>query len=180
MTREGYLAGTSMEGGYPSEADILDYLHERGLEILTENNPNFITEFLKYLWGLVNALEWTLAIGVYCPTTTTINIRGGKYIFDGTVKTYTSGSNINPTDNDTTYVWMKGDNTVGYGIDGNGWPEYDHIKLAEVDVNSGGSITDIRDLRGQSFMSYLGSLTTANVVCKDGQVVCKDNEVVTK
>jgi hypothetical protein len=154
MTREGYAAGTSLENGYPAEADILEYFSDRGLEIITENNPNFIVEFVQSLWGLLNAFDWAGALGVYCPSTTTFNVRGGKYLFADEVKTYTPGTAVNPTDNDTTYIWMKYDNTIGSGIDGSGWPTFEHIKLAEIDVDAAGVITDVRDLRGETFLRY--------------------------
>jgi len=167
-----------MEGGYPPEADMLTDIKNFGIELITDNNDNFITEYVKFLWGIVNALAWAGALGVYCPTTSTFNVRGGKYLYKGEVKTYTPGSNVNPTDNDTTCVWLNGDNTIGSDIDGNGWPVADHMKLAEIDVDSDGDITDVRDLRGQSFLQLFTNLTPDNVVCKNNEVVCKDNEVV--
>ena len=39
----------AMEGGYPAEADIDTYISERGLELLTEDNPNFIQDFKQYV-----------------------------------------------------------------------------------------------------------------------------------
>jgi len=178
--RKGYAAGTSMGGGYPPEADILEFFSDRGLEIITENNPNFMVEFVQYLWGILNAFDWANVLGVYCPSVTTFNVRGGKYLFKGTVKTYAPGSAVDPTDNDTTYIWLKPDNTIGSAIDGNGWPTTEHVKLAEIDVDSGGNITEIRDLRGRTFLQYADYLMSSNVVCKNNEVVCKNNEVVTK
>lgn len=171
----------AMEGGYPAEADIDRYLSDRGLELVTENNPNFIEEDKQRAYGIVNAFNWAGALGAYCPSPTTFNVRGGKYLFRGEVKTYSPGSAVDPTDNDTTYIWLKPDNTIGSGIDGSGWPATEHIKLAEIDVDSDGKITGVRDLRGRTFLQYLReNLTAENVVCKNNQVVCKDNEVVTK
>lgn len=144
-----------MSGGYPSESDIEDFLSNRGLESITENNPNFMAEWLQTLWGVLNAFDWAGALGVYCPSPITFNVRGGKYSFKGIVKTYATGSAINPTDNDTTYIWLKPDNTIGSDIDGNGWPDTEHIKLAEIDVDSNGKITAVRDLRGQTFLQYI-------------------------
>lgn len=143
-----------MAGGYPAEADINEFLSDRGLELITENNPNFLLEWKQTIWGFLNALDWVIALGVYCPSPTTFNVRGGKYLFAGEIKTYTPGEAIDPTDNDTTYVWIKPDNTIDSDIDGNGWPSTDHIKLAEIDVDSDGNITEIRDLRGQTFLNY--------------------------
>jgi len=143
-----------MTGGYPDEADIDTFLSDRGLELITENNSNFMLEYKQAIWGLLNALDWAAALGVYCPTTTTFNVRGGKYLFKGEVKTYTPGSAVDPTDNDTTYIWMEPDNTIDSGIDGDGWPTTEHIKLAEIDVDSDGIITDVRDLRGETFLNY--------------------------
>jgi len=176
MTREGYAAGTEMGNGYPAEAAILDFLYNRGLELITENNPNFIVEFVRCLWGVVNAFDWAGTLGVYCPSTTTFNVRGGKYLFAGKVKTYTPGSATDPTDNDTTYIWMNTDNTIGNGIDGDGWPSTEHIKLAEIDVDSEGVVTDIRDLRGQTFLQHLNF---GQILCYEGEVLTYENEVLT-
>ncbi len=143
-----------MTGGYPAEADIDTFLSDRGLELLTETNPNFIVEFKQFVFGLLNALDWAGVLGVYCPSPTTFNVRGGKYLFAGEVKTYSPGSAVNPTDNDTTFVWLKPDNSIGSAVDGTGWPATDHIKLAEIDVDSAGIITEIRDLRGETFLNY--------------------------
>jgi hypothetical protein len=171
----------AMTGGYPLEADIDTYLSDRGLELVTENNPNFIAEFKQFIWGLLNALDWAGALGVYCPSATTFNVRAGEYLYKGQIKTYTPGSDVNPTDNDTTYIWLTASNTIGSAIDGTGWPSSEHVKLAEIDVDASGNITEIRDLRGRTFLQYPGeNLAAWNVVCKDNQVVCKNNEVVTK
>lgn len=144
----------SMTNGYPDEADINTFLSDRSLELITENNPNYIAEFKQYIWGILNRLDWAGALSVYCPTPTTFNVSSGKYLFKGEVKTYAPGSAVDPTDNDTTYIWLNADNTIGSDIDGNGWPNTEHIKLAEIDVDSDGIITDIRDLRGESFLQY--------------------------
>jgi len=151
----------TMQGGYPAVSDILAYLSGRGIEELTEYNNNFLTEFRQLLWALLNAADWTAALGVYCPSATTFNVRGGSYLFKSEVKTYTPSSAVDPTDNDTTYIWMKPDNTIGSGIDGSGWPTTEHIKLAEIDVNSSGNITAVRDMRGKYFLNYIASYLTA-------------------
>lgn len=150
----------TMTNGYPAEADIDTYLNDLGIEIVTENNPNFFGEYKQELWGQLNALRFAMSLSVYPASSTTFNVRGGDYLFEGEVKTYTPGSAVDPTDNDTTYVWMKPDNTIGSDIDGNGWPSTEHIKLAEIDVDSSGIITDIRDLRGQHFLNYLTTYHT--------------------
>jgi len=171
----------AMNGGYPAEADIDTFLSDRGLESITEGNPNFIPEFKQFVYGIVLAGDWVGVLGVYCPSATTFNVRGGLYLFKGEVKTYTPGSAVNPTDNDTTYIWLLSDNTIGSGIDGTGWPNVEHVKLAEIDVDSDGVITAVRDLRGQTFLRQLKDyITAADVVCKNNEVICKNNEVVTK
>lgn len=144
----------TMTGGYPDEAAIDEFLAARGYELLTAGNANFIAEHKQFVWGLLNAMGWSAALGVYCPTALTFNIRGGGYLFKGVVKTYTPGDAVNPTDNDTTYVWLDADNAVGSDIDGDGWPDAEHIKLAEIDVDSDGIITEVRDLRGETFLQY--------------------------
>lgn len=140
--------------GYPSEADIEIWLAALGIELTSENNVNFMQEYRQEVFGIVNALRFAMTLSVYCPTTTTFNVRGGEYQFAGVVKTFTAPSNIDPVDNDTTYIWMKPDNSIGSAIDGTGWPATEHIKLAEIDVDSGGVITDVRDRRGDAFMIH--------------------------
>jgi len=170
----------TMSGGYPAEVDIDSFLNSRGFELITENNPNFIQEFKQFFFGLLNALDWAGALSVYCPSPTTFNVRGGKYLFAGEVKTYTPGSAVDPTDNDTTYIWLKPDNTISSGIDGNDWPDTKHVKLAEIDVDSDGKITAIRDLRGQTFLEYRNDETFFdNIVTYDGDVVTYEGNVVT-
>jgi hypothetical protein len=168
-----------MTGGYPAEADIDTFLADRGLELLTENNENFIAEFKQFAWGIFNRLDWAAALAVYCPSTTTFNVAGGQYLYKGEVKTYTPGAAVNPTDNDTTYVWLTPANAVASGIDGSGWPATEHIKLAEIDVDSGGIITDVRDLRGRALLSYAPADSILDdIVTHDGDVVVYDGEVV--
>ncbi len=136
-------------GGYPAGTDIETYLDGLGLEIVDENNNNFMAQYKQFVYGLINAVRWAASLGVWLPSASTFNVRSGRYNWRGTVKTYTAAGAVDPTDNDTTYVWMESDNTIGSGIDGSGWPESDHIKLAELVVDSGGVITDITDLRGE-------------------------------
>lgn len=141
----------SFDYGYPAEADIDDFLAERGVEIVEENNNNYILQFKQMLWRLLQSCDYARVLSVYAASSTTFNVVGGRYDYSGTIKTYTPGSAIDPTDNDTTYVWMKPDNTIGSDIDGNGWPGTAHIKLAEIDTDSDGVITDIRDMRTVAF-----------------------------
>lgn len=168
-----------MDGGYPAEADIDQFLGERGIELVTENNPNYIGEFKQMLYAILNRLDFAGALAVYCPSAATFNVAGGSYLYRGTVKTYSPGSAVDPTDNDTTYIWLTGANAVGSGIDGSGWPDAEHIKLAEIDVDSEGVITDVRDLRGRAFLDYApaDSILERIVTC-EGDVVCYEGEVV--
>jgi len=146
-----------MNNGYPSYQDAIAYLNDRGIEEVTEWNEAFITEFCQLLYALTNFADWAGALGVYCPSSATFNVRGGNYLFAGTVKTYTPGDAVDPTDNDTTYIWLKTDNTIDSAVDGTGWPTTEHVKLAEIDVDADGIITAIRDLRGKTFLNYIGN-----------------------
>lgn len=145
--------------GYPALADILDAAESLGIEGVALGNTNFIEDYWKSLWGLINSMRWAMSLGVYPASATTFNVRGGNYLWDNAVKTYTPGAVIDPTDNDTTYVWMASDNTVGHAVDGTGWPTALHIKLAEIDVDSDGIITDVRDLRDKALLQYKGELS---------------------
>jgi len=170
----------AMTGGYPPEANIDDYLADRGIELIPLGTANFTGEYKQSTWGLLNAVDWAGALGAYCPSPTTFNVRGGSYLFAGEVKTYAPGDAVDPTDNDTTYIWLEPDNTISSGVDGDGWPTTEHIKLAEIDVDSDGVITAVRDLRGRAFFEYRNDVTFFDkVVCFDNEVVCYDNNVVT-
>jgi len=141
-----------MTYGYPALADINTYFAACGFELPVENNPNYFSDEKRKFWSIFNALGWARPLGVWCPTSTTFNVRSGDYLWDNEVKTFTAGSAVDPTDNDTTYIWIDGANAIGSGVDGDGWPACDHFKLAEIDVDSDGVITDIRDLRGRNFL----------------------------
>jgi len=149
-----------MVQGYPAVAVIEDFFSDKKIEIMTYQNPNWFVELQQAIWGILKAVEWALPLGPYCPTASTVNVRGGKYLYKGELKTYTPSADINPTDNDTTYIWLEPDNAIDSAIDGTGWPTTEHIKLAEVDVDETGVITDVRDLREQSFLQYLASYLT--------------------
>ena len=147
---------SQMGNGYPAEGDIDSLLDTLGIEIMTENNPNWYAELKQTVWGLLNSWRWASALGVWLPDSTTFNVRGGPYRFAGQVKTYSPGAAVDPTDNDTTYIWMAGNNTIGSGVDGSGWPAAEHLKLAEIDVDADGVITDVRDMRGKNFPTIIG------------------------
>jgi hypothetical protein len=163
-----------MSQGYPAVADIDTALAARGIEMIHENNMEDLHSDLKReKWAHTNFCDWAGNLGVFCPSPSTFNVVGGKYLFRGDIKTYTPSTAVNPTDNDTTYIWLKPDNTIDSAVDGTGWPATEHVKLAEIDVNSSGVITAVRDLRGQTFMDYShgfepivlkASLTAGNTV----------------
>ena len=167
----------AMTGGYPAEADIDTYLSARGLELVTLGNANYYAEQKQFVWGLVNMLDWAGALAVYAASATTFNVRGGQYVWKGTVKTYSPGSAVDPTDNDTTYVWLEGDNTIGYGVDGNGWPDCEHIKLGEITVDSDGDITAVTDRRGRAFMR-LPQAEAEDLVFCDNEIIAYENEAI--
>lgn len=150
--------------GYPELQDILDQAEELGLEGIALGNTNFIEDYWKSIWGIINALRWAMSLGVYPASSTTFNVRGGNYLWDNTVKTYTPGTAVDPTNNDTTYIWMKADNTIGYAVDGTGWTTDPHIKLAEIDVDADGVITAVRDLRDKLFLRRTGDVPAGAVV----------------
>lgn len=169
----------TMSGGYPAEADIDQFLSDRGVELVTENNSNYYGEMKQMLFAILNRVDFAGALAVYCPATTTFNVAGGEYLYRGEVKTFAPGAAVNPTDNDTTYVWLTPANAVGSGIDGDGWPDTEHIKLAEIDVDSDGLITDVRDLRGRAFMDYapVDSILERIATC-DGEIIVYEGDVV--
>jgi len=89
----------TMTNGYPPESDIDTFLSDRGIENIPENDDNFMQELKQFVYGILNATDHTLALGVWCPSSTTFNVWGGRYLFNGEAKTYTAGSAVDPTDN---------------------------------------------------------------------------------
>jgi len=165
-----------MTAAYPTEAAIEALFAAWGLEVPDENNDNYIQQFKQCLYSLLDS--WPRPLRVWCPSTTTYNVVGGPYNWRGTVKTYAPGAAVNPTDNDITYIWLDPDNTVGYAVDGTGWPTHDHLKLAEITVDSDGVIAAVTDKRGQSFLQHK-NFGLDTVVCCDGAAVAYDNQLVT-
>ncbi|HAL45502.1 MAG: hypothetical protein A2Y12_08830 [Planctomycetes bacterium GWF2_42_9] len=147
-----------MLNGYPAVTDIETLLAAEGVEELGDNNSNFRTEWMQFLYRLLMRTKFAAALNVYCPSSTTFNIVGGTYNYKGAVKTYAPGSAVDPTDNDTTYIWLNPDNTIGSGIDGSGWPATEHFKLASIVVDSSGVITAINDLRGYELLKFAPSV----------------------
>jgi hypothetical protein len=153
------MSDVAMSQGYPAVAVIETALAARGIEMIPENNmEDLYSDLKRFYWAMLNAFDWASALGVWPASSTTFNVRAGKYHYKGEVKTYTPSTAINPTDNDTTYVWLEPDNTVGSAVDGTGWPTTEHVKLAEIDVDSGGVITAVRDLRGQTLWNFIDGI----------------------
>ncbi len=146
--------------GYPTEAAIATYLAAQGFEEITENNTTFMQEYRQALWRLLSRSEGAGVLSVYAATTTTFNIVAGKYLWNGEEKTYTAGANVNPTDTDTTYVWLDNANALQSVIDGTGWPATEHLKLAEVVVDGSGIITNIVDRRTVVQKTHGGGITS--------------------
>lgn len=132
---------------YPTSANILTYLTSQGVEEITENNTDFLQEFRQFVWQFLKRSEGAGVAAVYGDTTTTFGVVGGIYNWSGTEKTLTGTTGTDPTDNDTTYVWIDGSNAIQSAIDGTGWPATPHLKLAEVVVDSDGIITNVVDRR---------------------------------
>ncbi len=166
------MSDVAMSQGYPAVADIDAEMAANGIEMIAENNQqDLLSDLKRDKWGQYNAFAWAGALGVWFPSPTTFNVRPGYYRWNGTVKLYAPSTAINPTDNDTTYVWMTAANTIASAVDGTGWPTTAHLKLAEIDVDSGGVITARRDLRGQTMLAnsdelppLRASLTAGNTV----------------
>lgn len=142
-----------LQKGYPHIAEVVAFLDARGIELPRQGDVLYVESIWKTFWAVVNATDWAGALGVYKESDTTLRVRGGWYNLDGTPTLYEQAAAFDPADNDTTLVWMDDANTVGHGIDGDGWPVGAHIPLAEVDVDADGVITAIRDLRGQTFLN---------------------------
>ncbi|MFA5187011.1 MAG: hypothetical protein WC551_11065 [Patescibacteria group bacterium] len=148
--RTSYLQ--DMKKGYPAIADVLTYLNSRGLEWPLAGKETHVEDIWMTLWAIANFADFCGALGVYKESDTTYRVRGGSYVFGGEVKTYALEAAVDPTDNDTTYIWMDPDGTVDAAVDGTGWPATDHIKLASIVVDADGVITSITDLRGQGLL----------------------------
>ena len=153
---------------YGHESDPGAFLTARSLEWAVEYDPEYYTHIRQVVARIVGAVDCALPLSVQRASSTTFNVRGGRYRFAGTEKTYTPSTAVDPTDSDTTYVWIADDNTIGSAIDGTGWPATPHIKLAELVVDSDGVITSITDRRSvvKSGTVVDSGITTGGVHCK--------------
>ena len=160
---------------YPTSTIIKAYLTAQGVEVVEENDDDFYTEWEQQMWQMLNRTETAGALSVYADVTTSIKVSSGRYYWGSDYRYYAGSAAINPTDNDTTYVWMTDANTVSSATDATGWPATPHIKLAEVTAAvTTGIITNIVDRRPMLIGNAYPS-----IVCVDNAVVCVDNEVVT-
>ena len=150
----------SMKKGYPAITDVMTYLNSRGLEWPRCGDEIHPDDIWGTLWAIANFADYAGALGVYKESATTWRVRGGSYLWGNTVKTYALAAAVDPTDNDTTYIWMESDNTIGSAVDGTGWPADEHIKLAEIAVDLDGVITSITDLRGKAFLQAAFNVLT--------------------
>ena len=165
---------------YPTTTVITAYLTDQGITDIAENDTDFLLDWQQLLWHVLKRTHAGGVLGVYIDPddATLFNVVGGLYDWNGTETTYTAGASIDPTDNDTTYVWLDSANTVQTAVDGTGWPSGDHLKLAEVVVDTSGNITNITDRR-KSIAYGSGEQTSYdNIVTYDGAVVCHDGNVV--
>ncbi len=164
---------------YPSLATIQAKFISQGIEEITENNTDYLLEFRQMLWRLLNRTESGAALSVFAYTSAdgTFKVQEGYYVWQGTVKSYAGSGALNPTHDDTTYVWMTEENTVDSGIDGDGWPIVDHIKLAEV-TDTAGVITNVVDRR-PIFRGVENDPTYNDILCAENEVLCAGNNVLT-
>lgn len=166
-----------MAQGYPTVTVIDAYLTAQGIEDIAEHDTDWQTEWKQKLWRWLNRTETAGAVSVYAVSTTTINAVTGYYYWDGVEQTFTAATAIDPTDDDTTYVWLAGDGTLDSAIDATGWPDYEHIKLAEVTTDADGVIINIVDRRTMLGAPVPGAYT--NVVCNDDGVIVHNGNIVT-
>ena len=170
-----------MAATYPTVTIIDAYSTDQGVVDITENDTDFLLDWKQLLWQTMKRTHPVGVLGVYIDpdAPTTFNIIGGLYDWNGTETTYTPTTSINPTDNDTTYVWIDETNAVSSGIDGSGWPDTEHMKLAEVVVDTSGNITNITDRRKAIKQGSDEPSTYNNIVTFEGAVVVNDGNVVT-
>jgi len=173
------MVASNLTQWYPSELEAKAILTGLGLEYGDMYvDPSYLVDLSEYI-ALVTSVGWTLPLTVYGVTSSTIGVRPGYYVYNGVVKLLAAPTAIDPTDNDTTYVWLTADNAIDSGIDGDGWPSDDHMPLAEVDVDSDGEITAIRDLRGKTLCRVETAAGGVNLIlCWDGDVLTYENDVL--
>ncbi len=165
-----------MARNYPTESNIQTEFTQQGVEEPAENLYEHLDDMRRFQWDFLKRTEGAAALGVYMvPTSdTTYKVRAGYYRWGGEIKLYAGSTAQDPTNNDTTYVWIVAAGTIDSAIDGTGWPSADHIKLAQVVVDSSGNITDIVDMRTPiQGMQYDGILTHNGevLVNEDGNVL---------
>ena len=131
---------------YPSAAQVAADIAAEEIEIVTDGNAAFITEYNEELWSVTKQTSPARALGIYFPTALSANAIEGYYEWDGEIKKFTAGAAVVLTNNDTNYIWLIEAGTIATAVDGTGWPAVPHIKLAEVTI-AGGVITTVLDRR---------------------------------
>ena len=156
--------------GYPTVAACETYISDAHVESVEENNYDYWNQWLQMHWRMLNMHESASALNVYADTTTTYKIAAGKYYYGGEYSDFAGSAAFNPTDNDTTYVWMEPGNVISDALVGAGWPtDKEHVKLAEVAVGATGLITGIVDRRPMLAIptgSTQAGITTGGLHCK--------------
>jgi len=168
-----------MDLGYLTSALITTYFTNRGWESIDIGTTNFDDEFQSIIWRLCTMFEAAAALNVYMPDTDkdSVKVAPGRYQWMGTENTYSGSSETSLTDDDVNYIWMDSENTAHFGVDGDGWPDYPHIKIAEVTMSSG-LITAIVDRR--PILGKRNDPTYADIVVHENEVVCYEGNLVTQ
>ena len=167
-----------MTYGYLTASEITSYFSSKGWESIVIGTTDFDDEFQQAIWRLCTMFEAAAACNVYIydADKDSVKVAPGRYQWKGTETNYTGSSETALTDDDVNYIWMDSENVAHFGVDGDGWPDYPHLKIAEVTM-SGGIITAITDRR--PLLGLRNDPTYADIMVHDGDVVCYNGEVVT-
>ncbi|MCG3180556.1 MAG: hypothetical protein BIFFINMI_02918 [Phycisphaerae bacterium] len=148
---------------YPDD-DVLLALtadEQSGVQFIETGTAPYYLEFRKLLYRLLANLA-PIGLRVFQTGDLTAEVKPGRCQVAGGLVSYAGGDSLALTDNDTNYVWLDDGGDVQVGIDGDGWPATEHIKLASIAVADGTyTPDDVTDLRGYALLGSLTSILTA-------------------
>jgi hypothetical protein len=149
--------------------------------------PNGLQPYYQWLVSTLHLLGEASAGGLKVDrddvNETTIRVAEGRSSLNGTVLPYAGGTiDLAIFNNDTAYIWLYEDSsgfpTVGTASDGVGWPNYSHIKLAEI-ILSEGQISTILDRRGEILFNQGPDAETVHSLVKYQMTIANQGSIST-
>ncbi|MEQ9454374.1 MAG: hypothetical protein RLN76_07260 [Phycisphaeraceae bacterium] len=140
----------------PVDSELLGQVEDEatGVPYLETGLSPYYLQFRRMIERLARVAERSNDLRVYQDGDLTVGVRGGRCRVHGLRFEFVTTSSLVVTDEATTSVWIDDAGSLQSGASGFPAEAHLHLRLAEVDA-SGGAITEVRDLRGETFLAGL-------------------------